>query len=278
MARHGREVDRPREGDRDGGWMLKPSSVLSTATSAQSGGIRRAVRHRQVHPQPGELRPVVRRQGIRGKELPHGGGERCSRQDEREREERKRRTDDCGHGKPLFSPRERGCRGDATPRLNRSQPWGLERQTFVQLVLRVDDLDRQEEDRDHVEDEAQNGARLVRDSHLALRLDDPLERAVPRDERRHDHEPAECDGEERDTRAHVDARRVPQLAVDLVVPDAVVDAERDERPQEHEKRTAVLHRGRADTNLLSHDSLPLDRRGRLRRHVEHHPVSHRESR
>src|SRR5439155_3536910 len=109
---------------------------------------------------------------------------------------------------------------------------------------------------DDQEDESQNRDRLLHVSGVALCFDDPAERPVPGHERWNDDDPAQRDREQRDTGTDSDTRGVPQLAVDLVVPDEVVDPERHQRPQEDQERVPDLYRRASYLNLLSHDRPP----------------------
>src|SRR5664279_5375945 len=92
---------------------------------------------------------------------------------------------------------------------------------LVQLVLRVEQLHRQQVQRDEIENEAEDRIHLGRKTCLPLCLLKALERAIPGDERRHDDRPTDRDYEDRGDGADVDPRRIAQLPVDLVVPDDV---------------------------------------------------------
>jgi hypothetical protein len=105
---------------------------------------------------------------------------------------------------------------------------------------------------EHVEDEAEHRAGHGAEASGFLRAANPRECAVPRDEGRHDHDPADRDGKQRDERTDVHAGRIPKLTIDLVVPDEVVDPEGDERPDEDQEGVPDLHRRAADVNRLSH--------------------------
>ena len=118
----------------------------------------------------------------------------------------------------------------------------------VELALGVDDLDGEREDSDQIEDEAEPDVdRFARGAVDLLRRLDALERAVHGDERRHQDQPAESDRHQRREWASAEpffltgcAAEVTEFAIDLVVPDQVVDPERHEDQQERCDRAPNL--------------------------------------
>src|SRR5690348_6303553 len=95
----------------------------------------------------------------------------------------------------------------------------------VEFALRVEDLDGEGEDPDQIEEEPEPDADRCADGAAdLLSAMDPLERAIGRDERRHQDQPAEGDRHQRRERASAQlfllpgsAAKVTKLAVDLVV-------------------------------------------------------------
>src|SRR4029453_1183248 len=104
-------------------------------------------------------------------------------------------------------------------------------------------------------------ARLGREAGASLSVADALEAPVPREEGRHDHEPADRDGHDRDDRADIHAGRIAQLPVDLVVPNDVVDPERHQRPKKNQERVPDLPRRPTPVHLFSHVAPPSDSTG-----------------
>ena len=99
----------------------------------------------------------------------------------------------------------------------------------VQLVLVVQGV-QPEEEAEHQADPAVAGAFHAR---VFLHLGDPLAGPVDRHVRRDDDDPADRDGQQGQHRLHRDVLvEVACLAVDLVPPDEVVDAQREEGPDQ----------------------------------------------
>jgi hypothetical protein len=99
----------------------------------------------------------------------------------------------------------------------------------VELGLVVERV-QPEQETEQQADPAVAGALHVR---VFLHLGDPLAGPVDRHVRRDDDDPADRDREYGDGRLHDDLLvEVPGFAVDLVVPDQVVDAECDQRPDQ----------------------------------------------
>src|SRR2546423_12407843 len=119
------------------------------------------------------------------------------------------------------------------------------------MMLPVDRLEREQNQGDEVEKKAGHVADPVLEPRALLRLADAPEEPPLRDERRNDDQAAERDGQQREPRADV-ASEVTQLAVRLVVPDEVVDAERDEDEQENPPRVAQLDLRAFDRDRLRH--------------------------
>jgi hypothetical protein len=99
------------------------------------------------------------------------------------------------------------------------------------MLLGVHELERQEEERDQIQDEAQPLVGLVLQTRPLLRFAEPAKESPPRHKRWDDDDATGEEGEERAERALTDAV-VPQLAVRLVVPVEVVDPQCDEREEE----------------------------------------------
>ena len=106
---------------------------------------------------------------------------------------------------------ERARRRELTDRAAHSQPSLLLLRRYVlpepvQVVLGVRDLERQQEERDQVQQEARDVADPVVEADELLRLADPLVVAPLRDERRNDQEPS--DRVRNDREEDVDPQRV----------------------------------------------------------------------
>jgi hypothetical protein len=108
--------------------------------------------------------------------------------------------------------------------------------------LCVDELERQEEERDDVEDEPDRVVDSIGAAGTILRLEEPSEETPPGDKGRDDEDAARKLCEQRDGRPLTDSV-VLQLAVGLVVPVQVVDPEGDAREDEDTPGTADLGRG-----------------------------------
>lgn len=99
------------------------------------------------------------------------------------------------------------------------------------MLLRVDELKGQEEERDQVEDEADPLIGAAGNVCAILRFSESAEESPPGDEGRDNHYPAGEECEQRGQGAVANAV-IAQFAVRLVVPIEVVDSERDQGEEE----------------------------------------------